>query len=280
VSVPVESENSSTVQDESDVFPQGSRLAGYLALGFMSGIASALLGIGSGVIIVPVLSGWFGVPIKRAVGISIATVLGIVGVGVISEAIATSNIQWMLALLLALGAQVGVRIGGYIGSKISNNALRWSFVALLSVTALKLAQIVPGGSFGLFTQSEVWSPWVLTVLAVGTLAGALSVLLGIGGGVVVVPGLLFLIDGMAFQAARATSLAMIVPTSLAGTITHARKNNVLWRSVLPIVIPGLFGAVVGVALANILPGAMLRQYIFPIFLAVMVVRLSLKAKKD
>ena len=262
---------------ETDLWPHGSHLVIYLLVGLIAGVASALLGIGSGVIIVPVLSGFLGVPLRRAIGISIVTVLGIVSVGVISESLATQNIQWTLALLLALGAQVGVRIGGKLGPRIPERALRYAFMALIAFTAVKLSGLLPlGGSVGLFPREHVWSAWCLIVLLLGVLAGFLSVLLGIGGGVVVVPGLLFLIEGLPFRAARATSLAMIIPTSLAGTIVHMRQKNVLWRSVIALIAPGFIGAVAGVFLANVVPNELLRQVIFPLFLAIMVIRLGTK----
>ena len=266
---------------EDDVWPHGTRLLLHVLLGLVAGMASALLGIGSGVVVVPVLTGFLGIPMKRAVGISIVTVFGVVCVGVASEVISTANIQWLPVLVLAIGAQVGVRIGGLIGPRISEKVLRWAFVALLTLTALKLAQIIPGGSsFGLFSQEQIWSAWSLVVMALGALAGLLSVLLGIGGGIVVVPGLLFLVDGLVFQAARATSLAMIIPTALTGVFVHVRQRNVLWRPVILLVVPGFFGAVAGVMLANVLPGEVLRQYVFPIFLAVMIAKLATTSRKS
>lgn len=266
---------------EHDVWPSGKWLGGYIAIGLVAGIASAMLGIGSGVLIVPLLSGWFHVPIRRAVGISIVSVFGIVLVGVIAEAMTTNNIHWFLAIILAMGAQSGVQIGGWLSTRISNNLLRWAFIVMLAFTALKLAGVIPGDtSVGLFDRTEICSAWILTVLGLGVLAGTLSVMLGIGGGIVAVPGLLLLINEMSFQAARATSLAMIVPTSLAGTFTHASHKNVLWRSVIAIVIPGCVGAIAGVILANVIPGAILRGYVFPIFIGIMIIRLVFANSND
>lgn|GEM_PF-467884 len=261
---------------ENDVWPEGGILLIYLLVGLMAGLASALLGIGAGVLIVPILTGFLRVPLRRAIGISIVTVLGVVTVGVVSEALTTRNIQWVLAVFLAVGAQTGVWIGGRVGPKIPERLLRYAFMLILLFTAAKLANLLPvGPSFGLFPREALWSAWVLSVLLLGMLAGFLSVLLGIGGGVVVVPGLLFLIEGIGFRAARATSLAMIIPTALTGTLVHLWQKNVLWRSVLSLVIPGFLGAVTGVVLANTVPSIWLRQLVFPIFLCIMIVRLGI-----
>ena len=287
---------------EEDVWPGTQHIINLALTGLIAGVASALLGIGSGVLIVPILTGFLHVPLKRAVGISIVTVFGVVLAGVSIEAVSHSNIQWLFALLIALGAQAGVWIGGKIGERISERALKYLFISLLFFTAVKLSRIVDiaitawsievgwivtplrmigllGGGIGLFSAAEIWSMWLLAILGLGVLAGILSVLLGIGGGVVVVPGLLLLVEGIGFRAARATSLAVIVPTALSGTIIHFKQNNILWKTVLPLVVPGFLGAFGGVMLANSVPNEMLRQMIFPAFLAVMVVRLGLKKKR-
>lgn len=96
------------------------------------------------------------------------------------------------------------------------------------------------------------------------------------------PALLLLVEFQdferSFQAARATSLAMILPTSFSGMLVHLRQKNVLWRSALPIMIPGFIGAIAGVALANNLPGETLKHYVFPVFLTIMGIRLVIKGK--
>jgi uncharacterized protein len=249
----------------------------YAAIGMIAGVASASLGIGGGVIVIPAISGFLGVPMRKAAGISIASVLGLVSVGVVSEVMSAHNIEWSLVLLLAAGAQIGVRIGNAVSDKVSERALRYGFMAILAFTAAKLSGLLTvTGASGLFPLGELWSYWSLAILGLGMTAGVISVLVGIGGGVVAVPGLLLLVDQLPFRAARATSLAMIVPTALAGTILHARRNNVLWRSVVPLAIPGCVGAVVGVLIANAAPNEIFRNVIFPLFMTITIIRLGLK----
>jgi uncharacterized protein len=265
---------------ESDIRPPIAHLWTLMGIGLIAGVASALFGIGSGVIIVPILSGFMGYPLKRAIGVSIPTVLGVVSAGVLTEALATNNIQWHLALVIAIGAQVGVWIGGKVRTRISSKVLRYSFIALLVFTALKLSRIVEfGGSDGLFTLDQ-WSPWFTLIFALGVLAGFLSVLLGIGGGIVITPGLVLLVDGILFRTARATSLAVIIPTAFSAMLIHLKQKNILWKSVIPIVIPGFFGAFGGVMLANTISNVVLKQYLFPVFLVLMIVRLGFKNGKN
>ncbi len=65
---------------------------------------------------------------------------------------------------------------------------------------------------------------IIYYLAVGLMAGFFSGLLGIGGGVIIVPALVLLL-GFAMRTAIGTSLAIVVPTALAGAILHFQEGN-------------------------------------------------------
>src|SRR5204862_53035 len=90
--------------------------------------------------------------------------------------------------------------------------------------------------------------------AMGLGAGVLASLFGIGGGILVVPALAFVHPDWAFQACRATSLVMIVPTSLAGALLHHRLANVDVTLAKGLLAGCSIGAVLGVLLANRVPG--------------------------
>jgi uncharacterized protein len=98
---------------------------------------------------------------------------------------------------------------------------------------------------------------MIGAIAIGLAAGVLAGLLGLGGGVLFVPGLVIFL-GLSQHQAEATSLLAIVPVALVGAIAQDRQGNVcrpdaLWMGVVSIV-----GAAAGVALANVLSGAVLR----------------------
>jgi len=80
-------------------------------------------------------------------------------------------------------------------------------------------------------------------LALGLFTGVLSGLLGVGGGVVMVPGMVLLL-GVDQHTAQGVSLAVVVLTAIAGAVTHYRQDNVKME-VVPLVAPGavLFGLV-------------------------------------
>ena len=101
-------------------------------------------------------------------------------------------------------------------------------------------------------------------LLLGACAGLLAGLLGVGGGLVIVAALVYLLPGQGIPAehvmhvALATSLATIILTGLASARAHHRRGSVMWPSVRWLV-PGLVvGGLVGAALASALNGAALR----------------------
>jgi len=95
------------------------------------------------------------------------------------------------------------------------------------------------------------------LLVIGLLAGLVSGLLGVGGGVLFVPGLVF-VAGLTQIDAEATSLLAIMPVALVGTWRQHRYGNVRLREGALIGLLSIAGALAGVALANFLPSAALR----------------------
>jgi uncharacterized membrane protein YfcA len=99
---------------------------------------------------------------------------------------------------------------------------------------------------------------VIGALAIGLAAGIVAGLLGVGGGVLFVPGLVIFM-GLNQHQAEATSLLAIVPVAMLGTYRQDRYGNVERRDALLLGVLSLAGAASGVALANALTGAVLRD---------------------
>lgn len=108
----------------------------------------------------------------------------------------------------------------------------------------------------------------LTVfLVTGALAGLLAGMFGIGGGMIIVPALVWLLPRqgvsmeVAIQLAIGTSLAVIALTSISSSLAHHRRGGVLWP-VLKRLAPGLMlGALAGAFVADQLPGATLKKIV-------------------
>jgi uncharacterized protein len=99
---------------------------------------------------------------------------------------------------------------------------------------------------------------VIGVIGIGLAAGVVAGLLGVGGGVLFVPGLVLLI-GLDQHHAEATSLLAIVPVAMVGTYRQDRYGNVRRHDALVLGALSVVGAAAGVVLANALSGPVLRD---------------------
>jgi len=112
---------------------------------------------------------------------------------------------------------------------------------------------------------------LLIILVLGLAAGVLAGLLGIGGGVILVPAMVFLL-GVDQKVAQGVSLVVIVPTAIVGAITHYRRGNVLPRLALSLGIAAVFGALLGAWLAGQLDPTWLRRG-FGVFVVAVATRM-------
>jgi uncharacterized protein len=127
-------------------------------------------------------------------------------------------------------------------------------------------------------NSQGVSSMSLTFLAIGLVAGVLSGLFGIGGGILIIPALILLAK-FPTKLALGTSLgAMLLPVGLLGAYAYYQQGNVNIKASL-LVGMGLFlGAYVGARLAQQLSGATLQR-LFAVFIVLMAVRLWIEAGK-
>jgi uncharacterized membrane protein YfcA len=95
----------------------------FAVIGFGAGIVSGLLGIGGGLVMVPLLAGWCGMPLKRALGTSLLTIWALVIPGTIVHAF-LGNIDWWVALFLTVGAVPGARLGAILALGTGERTLR------------------------------------------------------------------------------------------------------------------------------------------------------------
>jgi uncharacterized membrane protein YfcA len=127
---------------------------------------------------------------------------------------------------------------------------------------------------------------LLALAIVGFAVGFLAGLVGIGGGVLIVPFLYFFYahadwsgttvpHALHATVAHATSLFIIVPTAVAGTLTYARSHLVAWRTVLPIALFSMLAAALGALLASQLPPDLLK-IAFGTFLVITGIQLVMR----
>ena len=195
-----------------------------LLLGVAAGVLSGLFGIGGGTIIVPVLALWLGMPQRLAAGTSVAAILPTAAVGAVTYAI-QGHVDWIAAVCLAVGIVLGAQLGSFLLAKLPTRVLQWAFMVFLLVMVVSLWFVVPE------RDDQIDMNWLVAVLLVltGGVTGILSGLLGVGGGIVVVPVLMFFF-GANDLAAKGSSLVMMIPGSISGTIGNVARRNVDLRA--------------------------------------------------
>jgi uncharacterized membrane protein YfcA len=117
---------------------------------------------------------------------------------------------------------------------------------------------------------------MIGAIAIGLAAGVIAGLLGVGGGVLFVPGLVLFV-GLTQHQAEATSLLAIVPVALVGAVVQNRYGNVRRGDALLVGLLSVAGVAGGVALANALSGKTLQVgfALFMLFVAAQLVRRNL-----
>ncbi len=113
---------------------------------------------------------------------------------------------------------------------------------------------------------DLFSPQIIILtLILGSFAGFLAGLLGIGGGVILVPLFLWLFPLADFppdfivHSAFGTSLAIILPTAISSTLGHRKRGNVDWSMVSFLALGGIIGSLFGSSIASIIPGEKLKM---------------------
>lgn len=210
--------------------------------GLIAGFTSGLFGVGGGVVIVPVLVLLAGFPHKLATGTSLSAILPISVAGVAGYAVA-GEVDVAAAALVAAGALVGAVAGTTLLVRVSAPALQLAFaVAMVATAGRMLLDEADGAGRAPLTVGSA-----LGLVALGLAAGTLAGLLGVGGGIIIVPALTILF-GLPLVLAKGTSLLVIVPTAVMGTVRNRRVGLTALR---PAAVVGGAGIVSALAASRI-----------------------------
>jgi uncharacterized membrane protein YfcA len=224
-----------------------------LVIGLVGGAFGGLVGLGGGVVMVPMLVGMMKLRQQQAHGTSLVAlvVTGLVGA---ATYFSRGRVDVVGALLLAVPAVLTARLGARYAHALPEWKLRRAFGGFLVFVSLLLVSKtwLPGGSVPA-------TGWLLAavLLPVGLVVGFLSGMMGVGGGNMMVPAMV-LLAGFPQVLAQGTSLLAMVPAGIVGAHAHWQLGNVA-RALLPGVVPGiLVGTLAGSALAMRLPELGLR----------------------
>jgi uncharacterized membrane protein YfcA len=217
----------------------------FVIVGVFAGFFAGLFGVGGGVLIVPGLA-MAGLDQRLSHGTSLGVTVILSGSALVGYAI-DGNVEYAAALLILVGSSVGVIIGTALLQKIPMKALQIGFAVLLFVTAIRLFTSTSLADGPANLSFLVVGGYILTGLAAGILSG----LLGVGGGVVLVPAMGLLFD-FPQTIAKGTSLMVIVPTASLGTYRNAKYNNVYFEAAIVAGVGGAAFAVIGAFFADTL----------------------------
>lgn len=190
-----------------------------ICTGVVVGFTTGLLGIGGGFLLVPIL--YFlllnqGIEPTLAIRMAFGTSLAIIIPTAISSAIAHHREQQVVikaSLFMGGVGFIGALLGGYVASHTPGDILRTIFALLMMTVALRML---------LFSEKEVSTDRkesIILFLLVGFVAGIMSGLVGVGGGIILIPAMVFLM-GYGIRYAAGTSSAVIILTSLGGIISY------------------------------------------------------------
>jgi hypothetical protein len=251
-----------------------------------AGVLGALLGLGGGVFLVPFLVLVLHLPMRLAVGISLTTVIATSSV-VTSGRLGRSLVNLRLGMLLEVATTAGGLAGGITAASLSTPTLERLFgiVAMLSavamLTRLERRNVIldpaadPGRLGGRYYEAEsgaVVSYQVRRVplaMVVSFVAGSVSSLLGLGGGILKVPAL-NIWCGVPMRAAAATSAFMIGVTATAGAVIYYGRGEVVAWMAAATVLGVMVGSRAGFAV-----GARARAKWLKILLAAVLVAVSM-----
>jgi uncharacterized membrane protein YfcA len=247
---------------------EGSAMIRTVVVGVAAGFLSGLFGVGGGILVVPALVLVLGMDQRMAHGTSLASVLPIAVASLAGYAFA-DEVDWAVAAPLAAGAVSGAILGTRLLQVLPQRTLAYSFAGLLLVTALRL--FVPIDATG---RGDLGVVSVLLLVVVGAAAGIVAGLLGVGGGIVMVP-LMVVALGMPPVVAKGTSVAVIVPTSIMGTWRNRKKKTAELRIAAIVGGAGVISAVLGTIVSR-----SLNDDLANVLFAVLLTLVSLKLLFD
>lgn len=241
-----------------------------VGIGLLAGLLSGLFGVGGGTVIVPFLVLLLAFDQRLAAGTSLAAIVPTATVGVISYALHDS-VAWIPALLLAGGAVVGAQIGTWLLPRLSLTVLRWAFVGFLVAVIVSLFLVIPS------REAELVLTWLsgAGLIVLGVVTGILSGLIGVGGGIVVVPALMVLF-GTSDLVAKGTSLLMMIPTALSGTVGNLRRGNVDLAAAAVVGVAACTTTALGAWVATLVD-PFVANLLFAAYLVVIAGQLALRA---
>jgi len=231
-----------------------------ILLGSIVGILSGFFGIGGGTILVPILLA-LGYETKVAIGISVVQMVfsSIFGSYLNNK---KGNLDIPMVLIIGLGGFLGALLSGYIASYFTAKSLEVLFLSFAIFALLRLFFKTKEHR----DQREVKS---LTLFSIGVPLGALSMTIGVGGSIILVPILVGFLH-VPLKKAVSSGLFFVVFSSISGLISHSLEGDVAYKSGIIIGMASLIGVYVGIMLKDTVSSNLQKNLLVAFYLAVVV----------
>jgi|DEB0MinimDraft_3_1074331.scaffolds.fasta_scaffold00891_6 uncharacterized membrane protein YfcA len=251
--------------------PPRAASVGDLGVGGGAGLTGGLFGVGGGLVLVPYLVLVRHWPQKQAQATSLVAVAMSAVAGAATYAV-FGSVAWLAFPFILVGGLAGAVIGSAVVRRLQPWALQLGFSVVIVLTAIKVA-LTPVADDAVAQVPDLNGWLVLGYLGAGVAMGVLSALLGIGGGLVLVP-ILVTLFGYTPHLAAGTSLAVMVLIALTGAARQTKPGYTLWRRGVVLGAASAVGAFLGARIALVLPMQVL-VWLFAVLLAVVAVRMFL-----
>jgi uncharacterized protein len=251
-----------------------------LLYGAPIGLLGGLIGLGGAEFRLPVLAGVFGYAARRAVALNLAISLVTVFSALLIRG-ETLSLTPLLGLLpIAIAMIVGAVCAAYVGTalvhRVSEHLLERIILVFLVVigTALIVEAFLPRDVPALLPDSQLVRLLAAVIFGLGI--GLVSSMLGVAGGELIIPTLVFAF-GVGIKTAGTASLLISLPTVAVGVLRHRRLGSFtdradLTQTVAPMGVGSVIGAVVGGFFVGVVPAAVLKL-VFGVILIVSAVRI-------
>lgn len=224
-----------------------------LWIGLVAGGFGGLLGLGGGVIMIPLMVRFYGLNQHQAHGTSLAALV-FTGLSGAFTYYLNGSVDVLAAALLAATAMFTASLGALFANSLPEWQLKGAFGVFLILVSILLLMKPYYAQY-----SQVTTGWtkVAILLASGVVSGFLAGLMGVGGGSIMVPAMVLFL-GFTQHMAQGSSLLAMVPAGASGAITHWRPGNVVTTIVPGLIMGIIVGTYGGGTLAHMLDEATLR----------------------
>jgi hypothetical protein len=213
-----------------------------VAVGLLAGVLSGLFGVGGGIVMTPGLTTLTGLPSIVAVATPLPVILPTAMMGAFTYHRA-GEVDMRAAKWIAIPGAAAAVFGAALTQVVDPQVLLLLTAMLLAWQSVDILRGRPPSDAG---HVRLLSPRTLILL--GLVAGTLSGLLGIGGGIILVPALAGML-GVPLKRALGTSLTAVVVLAIPGTIVHAALGHIDWTAALLLAIGSIPGARIGATIA-------------------------------